>query len=436
MARFAYAYAGAACLAAALLVLPASLFDAVAGDDAFTASVLSKRFPDPDAKADDDAFVGTAACAECHEERHGSLLTSFHAGVLERTDSRGCETCHGPGKEHAETEGDEPLRDPFAADAEELLGLCLRCHAGVLTHDRGSHRAWVFPAGPSGDPRSCTQCHEVHVDREDPAFRRGTGRFRTRAQLAKHAEWIPARRCIECHADFHPQMARSGHANLVTEDKQCGTCHGNGSLHAGSAGRAALILHAPQQHAKDVNEGCLDCHRGGDAVMRWTCAEHARERIRCTTCHDPNAARGKTIRAPEYELCGSCHTDVAASFRLPNGHAVARGRVKCSDCHDPHGNRGRVRDRHVRQRSCARCHAEKTGPFLHDHGIKRTEGCMACHAPHGSPHKRALTHPRIKPLCLQCHPETPHDLAQRRYDNCIRCHTEIHGSDLDRLYRR
>jgi len=108
--------------------------------------------------------------------------------------------------------------------------------------------------------------------------------------------------------------------------------------------------------------------------------------------------------------------------------------MKCSDCHDPHGNTDKVRDKDVRWRTCGTCHAEKFGPFLYDHGIKRTEGCTACHSPHGSTNRRMLTHARVQPMCLQCHPETPHDLRQPRWANCIDCHTEIHGSDLDRSF--
>jgi hypothetical protein len=47
-----------------------------------------------------------------------------------------------------------------------------------------------------------------------------------------------------------------------------------------------------------------------------------------------------------------------------------------------------------------------------------------------------LSHQRTKPLCLQCHADAPHDLRQRKFDNCIACHVEIHGSDLDRIFRR
>jgi DmsE family decaheme c-type cytochrome len=180
----------------------------------------------------------------------------------------------------------------------------------------------------------------------------------------------------------------------------------------------------------------MACHASGDSVARWTCSEHAREGVSCVACHDPNAPRGKTLRGSEFELCGSCHTDVQAKFRLANRHRVAEGRIACSDCHDPHGNTGKLRDADLRLRVCGDCHTEKTQPFLHDHGIKRGEGCIACHDPHGSVNRRMLSFASMKALCIQCHPETPHDLGQRRFDNCIACHSEIHGSDLDRNFRR
>ena len=431
----------------------------------WSARDLAKRFPDPDDGADRATFSGTARCIECHEERDESLRTSFHAkltfakpvgeaaardaaeeGAAESADTAlpsargaepeggGCEACHGAGREHSESDGDELIRHPWDVPAQEMIGVCIRCHADVLELPIDEHRDWI--SGAEDEMRSCTKCHEIHVDRTDPAHAEKTGPFATVKDLARVAQSIPAARCIECHDDFHPQMKRSGHADLLTEGAGCGSCHGNGSLHETSGGRPQLIVNPERQKARDADRNCTTCHGNNAVVQRWTCSEHAKEGTSCITCHDANAPRGRTLRKSEYELCGSCHLDVKASFRLPNGHKVARGRVACSDCHDPHDNPRRVRNRDVRLRACAKCHVEKAGPFVHDHGIKRSEGCIACHSPHGSVNDRLLTFRRMKSQCLQCHPETPHDLGQRRYDNCIACHVEIHGSDIDRLFLR
>jgi DmsE family decaheme c-type cytochrome len=404
----------------------------------WSAEDLARRFPDPDAGADAEAFAGTPRCIECHEERRDTLETSFHASL--NAEERGCEACHGAGHEHSESDGIEFVRHPWDAPAEEMVGVCIRCHTDVLEKPIRGHRTWTAAEGR--DVRACSTCHEIHVDRSLAAHSKETGPFRDIAALNKVAESIPASRCIECHSDYHPEFARSGHADLgaeadpSTDAPLCGACHGNGSLHETSGGRAGLIINPAHQQPLDADRGCNSCHGGGAIVQRWTCSEHAKEGTTCITCHDANAPRGRTLRASEYELCGSCHLDVKASFRLPNGHKVARGRVTCSDCHDPHDNPQRVRSRDVRERSCGKCHGEKVGPFVHDHGIKRTEGCIACHAPHGSVNDRMLTFKRMKPQCLQCHPGSSHDLSQRRYDNCIACHVEIHGSDLDRYFLR
>ena len=174
---------------------------------------LRERYPDPDPKpaADPDAFAGSLECLECHEDRWNSLKTSFHAELLKGESAEfGCESCHGPGFAHFEDGGEAPIRHPGTADAVAVVGLCLRCHTDVLAGPVGDHRAWVSPDGPTGRTVSCTQCHEVHVDRESPAFDEKLGPFRTAQELSKVAEHVPAKRCIECHPDFHPRCGAPG----------------------------------------------------------------------------------------------------------------------------------------------------------------------------------------------------------------------------------
>ncbi len=480
-ARLLTACAGAAALAAAVaLCLPAG-----GDEDPWSAASVRARFPDPDAAAAPEAFGDNIECKECHEDRVKSLATSFHAklGDAAKSKTHGCQECHGPGAAHVDDD-DLPMRDPlYVADlvaptpepataeapeaakpdaakpdaakprrhetvaVKEMNAVCLRCHLDVLTKPVEGHRSWTTKkGGKSAADRSCVSCHGVHVDATLPAFDKKVGPFATAAELAKVAKPTDPALCVGCHSQFdapkfHPQMARSGHAFLLADDEQnhgCAACHGAGSLHALSGGRPATIVNPKNQKPKDVDATCNACHIKGKSVEKWTCAEHSKQGVSCIVCHDANAPSGHTLRKPEFQLCGSCHLDVQAQFRLPNRHRVAEGRVACSDCHDPHGNTDKVRDKDVRYRACLACHQEKGGPFLFDHGIKRGEGCTACHDPHGSTNRRMLTYPRTLPLCLQCHPETPHDLKDqaKRFSNCIGCHTEIHGSDLDRNFKK
>jgi DmsE family decaheme c-type cytochrome len=465
----------AAAVAMSLAAAVAVSRSAKSDDDVWGADAVRTRYPDPDAAVKPEGFAGTAECKDCHEDRFKSLATSFHADLRneKKSNSRGCESCHGPGAGYVDDAGVSRMRNPndvpdvvavpakpapkdgakdAATDAAKdvgrpppmpvsvraMNGVCLRCHADVLTAPKLGHREWLARTRYWSGERSCVSCHSVHVDKSRPAFDRTIGPFATAADLGKQAEFADPAQCVRCHTEFHPQMARSGHAPLLADGPEhgCGACHGPGSLHVASGGDAAKIILPTKQRPTDADASCNACHRSGSATQKWTCSEHSRQGVACIVCHDANARRGRTLRKPEFELCGQCHLDVQAQFRLGNRHRVAEGRMGCSDCHDPHGNTDKVRDMDLRLAACTRCHQEKAGPFLFDHGIKRGEGCVACHDPHGSVNRRMLTYPRIQPLCMQCHPEvsSSHDLKNRTYANCIDCHSEVHGSDLSRRF--
>jgi DmsE family decaheme c-type cytochrome len=114
--------------------------------------------------------------------------------------------------------------------------------------------------------------------------------------------------------------------------------------------------------------------------------------------------------------------------------------MTCVDCHQPHGtlNDANLRTSPVRT-LCARCHADKAGPFVFEH-VDLAADCQTCHNPHGSAN-RQMTRWAQPFLCLQCHQghNTPRrsvltsgDPAAKEvfFGECTSCHTRIHGTDL------
>ncbi|NUN52131.1 MAG: hypothetical protein HUU06_04980, partial [Planctomycetaceae bacterium] len=277
--------------------------------------------------------------------------------------------------------------------------------------------------------------------RERRAEDHGRPAAETLAGLAEAgAEPVEAAQCRKCHPDAHPDMARSGHDDLMEGMRSCGECHGNGSLHAASGGLENLILLPTRQDPAEADRACIRCHEEAERpLLAWTCSEHRRENVACVACHDPNAARGRTLLQEDPALCVRCHSDVGAEFRLPHRHRVPEGTMKCADCHDPHGNEPGFHRFELTREACVRCHPEKGGPFVYDHTAKTLEGCTVCHRPHGSPNPRLLETREVRTLCLSCHPDLPLSHEQKPgsvYRQCMQCHVEIHGSDVDPQFHR
>lgn len=145
------------------------------------------------------------------------------------------------------------------------------------------------------------------------------------------------------------------------------------------------------------------------------------------------------LRAPQPQLCFSCHADDKPAFSQPFHHKVNEGLMKCTDCHDTHGTFGNNQLRSTADQNmvCTKCHTETRGPFVFEHVAVKAEGCVGCHTPHGSQNARLLNVPNINQMCNQCHSPvaagTIHGMnaGSAEVTPCISCHTMIHGSNIN-----
>jgi predicted CXXCH cytochrome family protein len=111
--------------------------------------------------------------------------------------------------------------------------------------------------------------------------------------------------------------------------------------------------------------------------------------------------------------------------------------VECTSCHDPHLGSSRTLQKHERRDACISCHLEYRGPYTYAHEGDDRLACMSCHEPHGSGNRRILTYSDSLTLCISCHPLLEdHDLAYPIWQDCLNCHTEVHGSRWDRALLR
>lgn len=296
--------------------------------------------------------------------------------------------------------------------------------------------------------------------------------------IANADDYVGSESCQVCHEDQFKSFSETKHAKLpnLPEWKSkahgCESCHGPGKAHLEDATDKTKIISFKGKSSKEVAETCLACHSGKETHNNFRRGEHWRNDVGCTDCHtahgselgtdklgsgtfvnaastgNPPRASNAMLKASEPQLCMTCHTETKAQFTKPFHHKVLEGAMKCSDCHNAHGGFELKQTKLAvgADAACIKCHSDKQGPFVFEHGPIKTEGCSACHTPHGSNNPKMLARTQVRQLCLECHsslpnsdsgaPQAPHNQSTTRYQNCTVCHSRIHGSNASKYYFR
>ena len=261
-------------------------------------------------------YMGSESCLTCHEEsaqRFHKTMMGRIMSVNPRTpqEQRGCESCHGPGGPHVETEGGalETLIT-FKKGAEPVDAQNATCVNGC--HEKGEHTFW---RGSPHEARgvACVSCHTVMASVSD------------RHNLAKPTA---IEVCSQCHQTRRAQLQRSSHMPLRDGKMSCTDCH---NPH-GTATQAML-------REDSVNDNCFKCHAEKRGPFLW---EHAPVIESCTNCHEPHGStnpRLLKVRVPR--LCQQCHIETRHPTspydpRTGSRFVVNRG---CINCHQKiHGS--------------------------------------------------------------------------------------------------
>lgn len=267
-------------------------------------------------------------------------------------------------------------------------------------------------------------------------------------------------KCTSCHDEADaPEVLRIGKTRHGTNaDKRtptCTSCHGESEKHVNYKGSEKppkpdrWFSKKSNVPAAERNAACLECHQGGKH-MNWEMSAHANKDVTCASCHSVHAAKDKVRdKRLQAEVCYTCHKQQRADMQKYSHHPVPEGKMTCSDCHNPHGTMSdtKLLVKDTVNQTCFTCHAEKRGPFVHNHAPVE-DNCMNCHNPHGTA-APSMLNARMPFLCQQCHGSEPHpgnipsergvigsslptatigvSTAQGR--GCVNCHTNIHGSN-------
>jgi len=266
-----------------------------------------------------------------------------------------------------------------------------------------------------------------------------------------------AQTCVKCHeeevasysASIHGQK---GNARGAAASGECSTCHGDGEAHVKARGKTPMKNPGKKSSmSADESSGtCIACHKSDNKRSHWEGSTHQTRDVTCASCHSVHAAKDKVLaKLTQPEVCFTCHKSQRAELNRPSRHPILEGKVSCADCHNPHGSVGpKLVKKDSTVETCYQCHAEKRGPFVHNHEPVQ-EDCGNCHSPHGSV-VDSLLKMRQPMLCHSCH--TPHggqvlqvtgqgtnnrtatsggkdgvNITQGR--GCANCHTQVHGGN-------
>lgn len=258
---------------------------------ALVAAVLG--FPDasdaqrPAAKSAEPpaGYAGVEACKGCHEEQYDKFSQTkmgrlFLKHPRNTKESAACESCHGPGKAHADAGGGKNVgglisfvkNDP--TPVERRNAACLACHT------KGDRLFWQ---GSSHDSRdvACTNCHKLMEA------------VSAKSQLAKETVIDT---CGQCHAQKRAQTMRSSHMPLREGKMTCTSCHNpHGTV------TPALLKE------QSLNDTCYRCHAEKRGPYLWA---HAPVQESCANCHDPHGSNHeRMLKVAKPRLCQQCHIE-------------------------------------------------------------------------------------------------------------------------------
>lgn len=261
-------------------------------------------------------FAGSDGCSGCHDE----IATKFKANAHVRLDKQNrfsktgnlaCESCHGPGGEHAESGGDKTKIFGFAAGLRQRTNEnCLSCHVNSETKRGrllGSHDRAAL---------SCTDCHSVHkpVARgllaKDSTEQCSGCHTAVRASFNRpfrHKLQERAIGCVDCH-NPHGNPAPAQFERIAANELSCIRCH--------SDKRGPF----PFEHAPVKLEPCSSCHEPHGSANPRMLTRHTVQQ-QCLECHAgtlgtlggiPPAFHD--VRSARYQSCTSCHTKIHGSY--------------------------------------------------------------------------------------------------------------------------
>jgi predicted CXXCH cytochrome family protein len=290
-------------------------------------------------------YSGAERCRACHRAEYLQYQKTRHAAIKTVPGAvSGCETCHGPGRAHADAQEAAQGDDAKVAAAKKLI--------------------FSFNANPKANAERCMQCHQS--SREQKTFDHST-----------HSQHGVS--CESCHSMHLVDAARNPNMKIV------GTPQAD-FFSVPKLPEETRWLHNSQLK-KSQPDLCYGCHRNIQAQFALPTHHRVPEgNMKCTDCHNTHGTSNRaTLRQSGWETCTQCHIEKRGPFVFEHSAVKVEG---CIACHTPHGSVNRMlMNRREERFMCLQCHVDPFAQSVpHSRLSFQTRGdCTRCHSSiHGS----------------------------------------------------
>ena len=356
----------------------------------------SSSVPSPSRARGREAFVGSAACAECHRAQSDAYVGSHHAKALvtpgpelarTRFDGSHFSSKLGGTTKFALRDGAPVVSSPVAGAKTETFPIAYvsgvwPLEQYVVKTERGKLQSlgvtWDSRAASEGGNRWFHVYGSAGIAPADPLF------FTSAAQSWNHV-------CADCHSTLverrYDPSADSFDTRWAELSVGCEACHGPGAEHARSAKagkpvvpfavslkpsepwvRAATGSPVPHRQDDVEVEVCAPCHSRREPLKEGFLASDA-----FLDSFEP-----ELLRPSRYHADGQVEGEVYewGSFLQSRMHQAG---VRCSDCHDPHSGKPYAQGNAL----CVRCHepARFDAEAHSRHAGAAAPLCIDCHMP-------------------------------------------------------
>jgi DmsE family decaheme c-type cytochrome len=274
-------------------------------------------------------YIGSDTCNTCHPDFYNKFLKSVHGKKAvpgSPVNREGCESCHGPGAEHANNGGGRGVAI-FAfnrkTDPNDRDSKCLACHGetrGLPFWNLSRHKSAEI---------ACDNCHSIHSSVQGRGFLK-----------AQEPDL-----CFSCHKNIRAQTNKQSHHPIREGKLKCSSCHNP----MGTSNIKVMIK------ADSVNELCYKCHgekRGPYAF------EHPPVPENCVNCHQIHGSHHTKLLARRVPLlCQSCH------------NAPAHPSQPYTNLHSFRGSATSSKNRFF-GRGCLNCHGNIHGSSLSEFFVR------------------------------------------------------------------